>query len=216
MNTLMKFVLAMSLLALTAISITAQDERNKFEVYGGYSYLSMDSGLDELEADLSGLNTQFGLHGFEFAVTGNFHRYVGVKGDFSYNVRTQTFADTVDTLQLKPRVSQFLGGVQFKDNSKDAGRVKPFAHVMAGVANQRIGATGNIGGIPFNEAGTSNNFAMVFGGGIDIRAGDRVDIRAIQFDYNPVFYKDVDLGTSYRIESFTQNNWRIGVGVVIH
>jgi hypothetical protein len=50
---------------------------------------------------------------------------------------------------------------------------------------------------------TLNDFARVFGGGIDLRL--------IQFDYNPIFVR-----TRNGIEGKTQHNFRIGVGLVFH
>ena len=52
---------------------------------------------------------------------------------------------------------------------------------------------------------TETGFAGAFGGGLDIRAGDRIDVRVIQFDYNPT-----------RLFDSTQHNFRIGVGIVFH
>jgi hypothetical protein len=54
---------------------------------------------------------------------------------------------------------------------------------------------------------------MVFGGGIDVKVHPRVDLRIIQFDYNPIFYGGVE---SLDLPNRTQNNIRIGFGVVIH
>jgi hypothetical protein len=55
------------------------------------------------------------------------------------------------------------------------------------------------------------DFAMVFGGGIDVKLGKRIDLRLIQVDYNPIFVK-----TRNGIEGKTQHNFRIGVGLVFH
>jgi hypothetical protein len=54
-------------------------------------------------------------------------------------------------------------------------------------------------GFIVNETG----FGGAFGGGLDIKINDRIDFRAIQVDYNPV----------YTNRSF-DNNVRIGVGIV--
>jgi len=45
---------------------------------------------------------------------------------------------------------------------------------------------------------------MAFGGGLDIRLNDRLDIRAVQVDWNPI-----------RSGGVTTNNLRFGVGIVI-
>ncbi len=95
----------------------------------------------------------------------------------------------------------FLGGVEFKDNSKET-KVKPFAHILAGVTNARFDvdvADTDIDDFEDSETG----FAGVIGGGVDFRINDRVDFRAIQFDYDPT-----------RRGGETQHNFRIGVGVV--
>jgi hypothetical protein len=57
--------------------------------------------------------------------------------------------------------------------------------------------------VDFEESETG--FAGAFGGGLDIRASERIDIRAFQFDYNPT-----------RLDGSTQHNFRVGVGIVIH
>jgi opacity protein-like surface antigen len=216
MKTLLQTVMTLSFVVLTTFAISAQDERNNWEIFGGYSYVSLDTGLDEIEADLNGFKSQFGLHGFEVSATGNFHRYVGVKGDFSYHVRTQTFTDGADSIQLKPRSNQFLGGLQFKDNAKTDNRFRPFAHVLAGIANQKVSVEGVFKGDPLVLRNSTNNFAMAFGGGIDYKLNDSVALRLIQFDYNPVWSKDTDVGNDLFIEGFTQNNYRFSFGVVLH
>jgi hypothetical protein len=43
---------------------------------------------------------------------------------------------------------------------------------------------------------------MAFGGGVDIEANNRVDVRAIQFDYAPTF-----------IQNRRQDNFRFAFGI---
>jgi hypothetical protein len=52
---------------------------------------------------------------------------------------------------------------------------------------------------------SSTGFSGVIGGGLDIRAGKRIDVRVIQVDYNPT-----------HVEGEWQHNFRIGAGIVIH
>ncbi|MGI8555914.1 MAG: hypothetical protein ACR2LT_06115 [Pyrinomonadaceae bacterium] len=49
----------------------------------------------------------------------------------------------------------------------------------------------------------------IFGGGLDIRVSRRIDVRVIQFDYNPVRVTNGG-------ESAWSHNLRIGVGIVFH
>ena len=58
---------------------------------------------------------------------------------------------------------------------------------------------------PINFTDSETGFAAAIGGGIDYRISDRLDVRAVQFDYNPT-----------RLFDGTQHNFRIGVGIVIH
>lgn len=52
---------------------------------------------------------------------------------------------------------------------------------------------------------SDTGLAAALGGGLDIRLNKRLDLRAIQVDYNPT-----------RLFGSTQHNIRIGIGIVIH
>lgn len=151
----------------------------------------------------------------------------------------------------------YLGGIQIKNNSTEK-RFKPFAHAMAGISQQTVNLkdfTDN--GNTFDRAndarkifGTdkiaNKGLAMQFGGGIDIRLNNRMDIRLVQVDYNPVKIKEQQIlavhqsvtginivntlslpntaspgFTQYsaydvKIRSRWQNNFRVGFGIVFH
>ena len=105
----------------------------------------------------------------------------------------------------------FLGGVQVKDNGT-AERGSRLRTRSIGAANERskfteltcTTATGTTCPTGFtNETISNTGWAGAIGGGLDIRISDHFQIRAIQIDYNPV-----------RIGGFTNNNARIGAGIV--
>jgi len=207
------YLYALMIVALAVFSASAQDT-NKVEFFGGYSLLSVDTGLDEFDADL--FDSRENIHGFNGSITGNVSRRVGLKFDFSTHSK-ELFNDSFT--QVKARNNQFLGGVQFKNNEKDGPVFKPFGHVLAGVSNQRLSCEGDcfVGeGVITSFTETQNNFAMVFGGGLDIKVHPRIDIRAFQIDYNPIFFRANEDSTNFFTDSRTQNNFRIGVGIVIH
>jgi hypothetical protein len=197
---------------LAAFTANAQDH-NKVEFFGGYQYLSVDTGFDEIDSEFDGRS---GFHGFNASVTGNVHKSFGLKFDFSTHSKN-IFEDSDITVKL--RTSQYLGGIQLKNNATDGPTVKPFAHILAGVANQKISCSGFCGetdvegtsSSPFSES--QNSFAMVFGGGLDVKVHKRVDIRVFQIDYNPIWFKGND---NLELDSRLQNNIRIGFGNVIH
>jgi Outer membrane protein beta-barrel domain len=173
-----KFLFSMIIMACAAsFSFAQSDDYNKLDVYVGFSHARIDFGDYE------------GFNGVEGAVTGNISRYVGLKGDYAFHRKNFDFGPVSGHADSHTLV----GGVQFKDNSKET-KVKPFGHLMAGVANGRFS-----GPITDSETG----FAGVIGGGVDIKLSPRVDFRAIQLDYNPT-----------RLGGETQHNFRVGIGLV--
>ena len=83
------------------------------------------------------------------------------------------------------RFHQFLFGPRF--NAR-LGRVNPFAHALVG----------------FERATSDTNFAMGFGGGLDVKVGGPVLIRVAQLDWIPIKYTQWNTSTV-----------RFGIGVVI-
>jgi hypothetical protein len=195
-------------LSVAAFAQTNTDEYKKNEYYVGYSNQQIDGGSYRT------------LNGVEGAYVRNVHRYFGIKADASFGYRRDSFnfstSDPINgnysyTGKYSTSVYNFLGGVQVKNNASKA-RFKPFAHALAGVAVRRfnnkplICTAGNCPTFILNANGgtfTSTNFALAVGGGLDIKINDKIDFRAIQVDYNPVF----GLGSR-------QDNVRFGIGFV--
>jgi hypothetical protein len=207
------FCLLLLIACSASVSFAQGDDYHEVEVFGGYSYNRGETKSDVADPayfrDL--IDDRVGFNGFNASVTRNISKYVGLKFDFSghYNRRDVRFGNN-DLLEVKSSLYNFLGGVQLKNNSKDA-TFKPFVHALAGVARgsnevddvvciQAVGAP-----CPTDINGSDVGFAGAVGGGLDIRVGRRVDVRAFQVDYNPS-----------RLFNSTQNNVRFGVGIVIH
>ncbi|HJU56333.1 MAG TPA: outer membrane beta-barrel protein [Pyrinomonadaceae bacterium] len=209
------------------------DEYKKWEFFGGYSALNFDNlGGDTDNANINDvLGEKNTLRGLELALTYNFHKYVGVKFDYSLHLREDEFSRPAGTGTIDSTVQNFLGGLQFKDNREDGPRFKPFAHALFGVANQKLDvdspqlpAIFGISDFHVNET----SFAMAFGGGIDIKLNDRLDVRAGQIDWNIINRGDQELGTvlvptpfqtvgqPFVIPGTRQDNLRLSVGIVIH
>jgi len=210
-----KTTLIVTIILACASIAAAQSDYKKFEFFGGYSHNRIDTGIGDEDPELGDvINEREGFNGFNTSITGNVTRYVGVKFDFSghYKSRTIPLFTVANAIDINSRVYNFLGGVQIKDNSSEK-TFKPFAHALFGAAHARnrvnITEQGCVAIFPspcpedFTEKETG--WAAAFGGGIDIRANDRIDIRVIQVDYNPTGLFDR-----------TQHNFRIGVGVVFH
>ena len=212
-----KLFLLCALMLATAPLAMAQstDDYSKIEFFGGFSHNRIDTGISDPEPGFQDIvNEREGFNGFNLAVTGNVTRYVGVKFDFSGHYKNRSFPVGTSQIDVNSSLYNVLGGIQLKDNSKET-RFKPFAHALAGIARGRsevdvvdepavcIALFPSPCPIDFTQSDTG--FAGAFGGGLDIRAGSRIDIRAVQFDYNPT-----------KLFDGTQHNFRIGFGVVIH
>ena len=64
---------------------------------------------------------------------------------------------------------------------------------------------------------SDNDFAMKFGGGLDWRVDKNIDIRVIQFDWNPIFRSDLNVGGRIgTIGSTLQNNYMFTWGLAFH
>lgn len=214
-----KLFLAFCLTVVSSVFAFAQTttDYKKAEVYVGYSNNQVDTGAnsDTGNAARDFFDDRIGFHGFEVSAVGNVSRYVGIKGDISGSYKREDFTAnfgsgaTANTVNVETRNSlyNFLGGVQFKDNATEA-RVKPFAHVLGGVGHARFkvdkitcsNAAVTCANVITGE--TETGLAGAFGGGLDVRLSNRVDLRLIQVDYNPM-----------RLAGSTSHNFRFGIGL---
>ncbi len=223
------FLTLLTLLCADASSAQTTTNDRRPEFFVGYSNLQAE-GLPERNTttgsfsdDLFGERT--GLHGVNVAATGYLTPRFGLTGDFSYNSRDRDFTPAgggegdIDT-----RVIQFMGGPQVRFPNQT--RATPFLRALFGAANTRFEAsesrTAAGGGTITNTFETNaTDFAMALGGGLDVRLNERVGLRVIQVDYNPVFLRDRSISVlggagaiqPTRLESNRQDNIRLGFGV---
>jgi len=194
-----KLFMAALFIAATAPFTFAQTgaDYNKVDVGVLFSHNRVDTGFDDPSQNF--ISEREGFNGVEGFVKGNVSRYVGLKGSYSFHRKSFEIdgGTPATSFDVDADLHQFLGGVEFKDNAKET-KVKPFAHVLAGVAHARADVESVS---DFNESETG--FAAAIGGGIDFKLSDRVDLRAIQFDYNP-----------NRLGGETSHNFRIGIGLI--
>ena len=207
--------------ASTAMCQGSSDYR-RFEFFAGYSHNRVDVGPvedfdpnDDLEFN-DIFDEREGFNGVNLSVAGNFSRYLGAKFDYSYHQKRFEFAGDHTTIRLH----NFLGGIQVKDNAPE-GTWKPFAHALVGVGRTSADLSQFDNRLEdFDDAG----FAAAIGGGLDVRVANRIDVRLIQFDYNPMRFDFTDFGTAgipgtpaFRGDlKRTLHNFRIGVGIVFH
>jgi hypothetical protein len=126
-------------------------------------------------------------NGWDTSLTGNLNNWFGIAADFSGAYKSQNGASFNNyTYTFGPVVS-------WRHNEA----FTPFAHFLAG----GFRASAAVGGL----SGSDNGFAMMFGGGVDVKATRRVAVRAIQFDWLSLHSN----GAS------DNNNMRISTGLLL-
>ena len=173
---MMRLFLAAALVAFAAVGAAAQEATPKAEVFGGYAYGGS------------------GSRGWDGSVAFNANRWLGFVADFGGQY---TSIDTPDSSE-RIKTHSFLFGPRL--SSRRNRHVTPFAHALFGAAHNDARA---------RELGldlhfTDNSFAVALGGGLDVRVGRRVAVRAFQLDY---------LRTGFFDE--TQHKGRIAFGLVL-
>jgi opacity protein-like surface antigen len=192
----MKIVFSLLIIFSAAASALAQ-ESSKVEVFGGYSYLRADWSL--------GANRD--LRGWNASINYNLNKILGVKADFSGHstdgaIRFSPLTDGSAKIDISNFT--FLFGPQFSYRKNE--KVVPFAHVLLGGSRRKV-FSGPIAipGVPvFNLDSTNTAFTAAFGGGLDIKLTNRLAFRLVQADY-----------LLSRFNGWTQNNLRIGTGLVV-
>ena len=211
-----KLFLAFCLTLISSVLTFAQTDFRKGEVYVGYTNNQVDTGANRPTSVTNFFEDRETLHGVQVSGVANVSRYVGIKGDFSIASKKDDFSTSFGTGatlnnvsgEIENRVINVLGGVQFKDNASEA-RLKPFAHILGGIGNARLRtddvtcsntALASCTAIQFENSETG--LAGAFGGGLDVKLSNRVDLRLIQVDYNPM-----------RLNGSNSHNFRFGIGL---
>ena len=156
-------------------------------VGGGYTYVHTNAPPGECGCfSMNGGNGWLGFHlGHGVAVVGE----IAVQ-------HASNIAGTSADLTL----TSFTAGPRY--TSYSFGRLQPFAQILLGGAHTSGGLSPGSSGY-----GSSNGFAMIAGGGLEIKLTESIALRAIEADY---YYTRFNNGTNDH-----QNNLRIGAGLLI-
>jgi hypothetical protein len=141
-------------LMLISIPGWAQESYPKAEVFGGFSTSSIAAGAP---------STRTSFYGWQASVNGNFHRNIGIVGDFGGQYK--------NIAGIGISNYQYLFGPQISVRRE---KVTPFVHTLFGF--NRASALGL----------SSTNLGLGMGGGLDLNVSDRLALRVPQFDWTPV------------------------------
>ena len=192
-------LLLLAVLLLSAPAALAQDkDYSDWEFYVGYAHERANNGADRLDAKgvriLPNATTRrvdfvserrVPHHGVQGEIVANVHRKVGLVANFSYTTANVDFLDTLSGNRFDARLHRYtlLFGPRF--NFRNSSPLIPFTHALFGVTRYKAKFKNNDFSCPdTNETA----FAMGLGAGLDIKAGNRIDIRPVQVDYLPVFF----------------------------
>lgn len=196
-----KSLLIIVFISFLSIVTIAQDEYNKGEFFAGFSS-GQNLASDELSPE----------PGFNVSAVYNFHKYIGVKADVSgaYQAISGSYyfpnsTQTNQTWNATHNIYNFTAGVQIKDNRKDS-IFRPFGHFLVGYGKHfdkiKTACPSNAKCPPIDL--DLEGVSYVLGGGLDFKLNDRIDIRAAQFDINPINSRDKGIW----------NNGRFSAGIV--
>ena len=192
-----KLLLLFAILLVCAPAGFAQTDYSNWEFFIGYAHERANNGADRLDVRGRAVNTngstqrvdfiseRIPYNGVSTELVANVTPHVGLVTNFAATFANTDFVDALTGRSFHARVSRYtlLFGPRY--NWRNSSPFIPYAHALFGVARYQAKFRNN----DFTCPDTSDTaFAMALGGGLDIRAGNHVDIRAAQVDYLPVFF----------------------------
>ena len=206
------FFTSLLIVCCVPFAVAQSNDRSRYEFFVGYSILRTNyepERLNPQEPQLVAFDGKQTLNGFNASATVNLSGGFGVTGDFSGHFTTNRFPVTSgDDFKTHIRIFNLLAGPQYRFRRNS--RVTPFVRALAGVASTR--AKLEFPSLNTTETGSSTDFALAIGGGVDVRVSERVDLRVFQVDYNPIF---LSRGNELGFGHSRADNVRFSFGVVI-
>jgi len=205
-----KILLLCGTILMLSLSAQAQDERPKFDVFAGYSFVHFKANIPNTStsAALSANN-----NGGAGAVTFYPSKWLGFVADFGV-YKASTVTVSIPGASASVSVDQtnysYLFGPRIRFGSR---RVTPFVQALFGGAHNGV-LTINYApacaplAAPCTASNASNAFAMAAEGGIDIKMARHFSLRG-QGGYFMTRFPENNI-------TETENNARVSVGIVIH
>ncbi len=192
-----KLLLLFAIVLVCAPAGFAQSDYSNWEFFVGYAHERANNGADRLDIRGRAINPNGSTRRVDFVseripyngvtteVVANVTPHIGLVTNFAATFANTDFVDALSGQTFRARVSRYtlLFGPRY--NWRNSSPFLPYAHALFGVARYQAKFHDN----DFTCPDTNDTaFAMALGGGLDIRAGNHVDVRAAQVDYLPVFF----------------------------
>ena len=169
------FLLLLIALMCAPAAFSQNKDYSFYEFYVGYAYERVDNdGIAFKNKKTPGATVTLtsdnrNYNGFMAEFNQNVTRNIGIVTSFS---GTYNNSNNVDIQRYNLMV-----GPRYNWRTES---VTPFVHGLFGISHIRA---------KFDDRTRSDTaFAMALGGGLDVHAGDHVDVRVIQVDYLPTFF----------------------------
>ena len=205
-KTFLLFVIA---LACAPASFAQTRDYSFYEFYVGYAHERADNGADRADLNatrvINGARADFvsqrtGYNGFNVEFNQNVTRHIGIVTNLSGTYDRVNYVDRlVAGRTIGARLSRYdlLAGPRY--NWRYSGAT-PFVHALFGISHVQTKFDGPL----LTGTRSDTAFAMAFGGGVDVHAGNHIDIRPGEIEYLPTFFN-----------SRHQDNFRFSAGVKI-
>jgi len=202
------FLLLLIALICAPAALAQNKDYSYYEFYVGYAHERANNNADRFDkgdrATFNGTAVDFAsrreaYNGFNAEFNQNITRHIGIVTSFTGTYATTGYFDTRSGRTFDARVQRYdlMIGPRYNWRTE---HVTPFVHALFGVTHMRASFDDVL--TPRRKADTA--FAMAFGGGVDVGAGEHLDVRAVQVDYLPTFFNGK-----------RQDNLRVGAGIKI-
>jgi opacity protein-like surface antigen len=158
-----KLVLVAVLLFGFSVMAVAQDVPAA-EVFGGYSYVKADAGSPAITLNMNGWNAQIAV---------NANKIVGVVTDLGGAYGTATGPNGSELSGGKSHAFTLMFGPRINVRK---GRATPYVQALFGFAHV-------VNGVDTLGETKENDFAMAYGGGVDISVNKYISVRPAQVEY---------------------------------
>ncbi len=168
-----KFFVFLAVLSLALTVTAAAQNPPKFEVFGGYSFLRVDT--EGVTGGTFGADAALKLNynGWAAAAQYNLKKWVGVTADLSGHYGTPV---TIPGVAL-PSANSFtylFGPTVYHQ----ASHARPFVHFLVGGNRVSVGSSATTG-----SGVTDSGFSFALGGGLDLKITKHISIRPGQGDW---------------------------------